>query len=142
VSIVVSTDRGWRPEKFLQLVLVAAALHSTAVGLGLILHPASILAKFGYAPVTEEFFPTQGGVFHVIMAVGYLMAAAAPRERRSLIVFAIIVKMLATVFLLVYWLFVSRLWMVFGSAIGDGALAGILWFAYRSWRARSAFGGR
>lgn len=125
----------------LRLVLWAAALHSFAVGLGLILHPAPVLAYFGYAPLSEPFFPTQGGVFHVLMAVGYGMGAVHPDRFLCLVVFAVIVKTAATAFLLTYWSLVSPLWIVLLSAVGDGALAVALWWAYRRWRRSVRQGG-
>lgn len=54
----------------LQALLWLVALHSLAVGVGLLLQPADLLARAGYAPVGEPYFPSQGGVFHVVMAVG------------------------------------------------------------------------
>lgn len=125
----------------LRIVLWAAALHSFAVGMGLILHPAPVLAFFGYAPLAEPFFPTQGGVFHVLMAVGYAMGAVHPNRFRCLVIFAVIVKTAATVFLLTYWSLVSPLLIVLLSAVGDGVLAAALWLTYRRWRRSVRLGG-
>lgn len=129
----------WRqPAWRLRAVLVLAALHSAGVGLGLILHPSSVLVWLGYAPVNEPFFPTQGGVFHLVMAMGYGMAAHDLVRHRCLVVFAVAVKTIAFVFLLVYWLFVSSLPIVLLSGIGDGLLAAALAWLYAAWRGQRA----
>lgn len=139
---MVSTALAWRlPGWRLQFVLGLAAVHSAAVGLGLILHPAPVLAWLGYAPVNEPFFPTQGGVFHLVMALGYGMSARNLERFRCLAVFAVVVKIIATIFLLVYWLFVSSLPIVLLSGIGDGLLAAALGWFYVSWRRQQLIGG-
>ncbi len=75
------------------------------------------------------------------MAVGYFMAAQDLEGNRSLVVFAIVVKTLATVFLLTYWLMINRLPLVLVSGIGDGAMGLLLWLAYQSWRSTRTQGG-
>ena len=131
------TDPGYR----LQLLLRLVGCHSALVGIGLICRPAFLFAKLGFAPLGEPFFPVQGGVFHVVMAVGYFMAAQDLEGNRSLVVFAIVVKTLATVFLLTYWLMINRLPLVLVSGIGDGAMGLLLWLAYQSWRSTRTQGG-
>lgn len=121
------------PERRLSTLLWLVALHSAAVGFGLIWHPPELLASMGYAPCSEPFFPTQGGVFHVIMAVGYAMAAADIARWRSLAVFTVVVKALAFVFLLVYWALAARLPLVLFSGLADGAMAICVAWAYRTW---------
>ena len=63
------------PSRRLRLLLRLVAAHSLAVGLALVLAPADVFVRLGYAPLGERFFPVQGGVFHIVMAAGYLMAA-------------------------------------------------------------------
>jgi len=109
------------------------ALHSVAVGLGLIWHPAALLGQMGYAPCSEPFFPTQGGVFHIVMAVGYSLAAWDLLRFRCLVVFAIVVKVLATIFLITYWLINPSLQVILLSGLADGVMAGVLTVLYRRW---------
>jgi len=118
----------------LQLLLWAIALHSAAVGVGLVLHPAALLATMGYAPVGEPFFPTQGGVFHFVMAVCYVLGARDPERNAPLIRFAVIVKFMAMIFLVGYWLLNRDLLMVLGSGLADGAMGVVLAVVYRRWR--------
>ena len=45
----------------------------------------------------------QGGIFHIVMAMAYRIAACDPARQERLVVFIVLVKMTATVFLLLYW---------------------------------------
>ncbi len=107
--------------------------HSFAVGIGLIWHPAYLLNLMGYAPCSEPFFPTQGGVFHIVMAVGYSMATFDPINFRGLIIFSIVVKAIATVFLIIYWLANPVLGVVLFSGVVDGCMAVVLWYLNKRW---------
>lgn len=68
------------------------------------------------------------------MAIGYIMGAWSPLGFRPLILFAILVKILATLFLTIYWLGHPSLTVVLLSGIGDGIMAGVLALLYRHWR--------
>jgi len=125
------------PRTFLQLLMAAIALHSLGVGIGLVLHPAAILAAAGYEPVTEPFFPTQAGVFHFVVVVGYVLAAWNPDRNAVLIRYAVIIKAMATVFLVLYWILRPGLWAVLASGVVDGLMGVAIWWAYARWR-RSA----
>lgn len=129
------------PARRLSLLLWLVAVHSAVVGLGLIWQPAGLFARLGYAPVGEPFFPVQGGVFHVVMAVGYALAARDLPGNRCLVSFAIVVKAAATVFLVGYWLLKARLDVVLLSGIGDGLMAALIWAGYVSWRRQGIRGG-
>lgn len=117
----------------LSLILWAIALHSFFVGLGLITQPPVVMKLFGFKSCGEHFFPAQGGVFHIVMAFGYGMAASHPSQNRIMIIFSIWVKAAATVFLLLYFLIVESIWMVLASCIGDGVMGLFIYLAYRSW---------
>ncbi|MBL1211847.1 MAG: hypothetical protein HND52_00700 [Ignavibacteriae bacterium] len=111
---------------FLQLV----AVHSFVVGVGLIIMPTNLLDYLGFHGCTERFFPTQGGVFHIVMAIGYLMAASKSNKYECMIIFSIIVKMCATLFLLTYYIFVAQTLMILFSGITDCIMGIIIWQLY------------
>lgn len=129
------------PARRLSLLLVLVSAHSAAVGVGLIAQPPALLARMGYAPVGDPFFPVQGGVFHIVMAVGYAMAAADLDRNRCLAFFSVVVKVAATVFLVGYWLLIRRIDVVLMSGIVDGLMALALGLGYAAWR-RTAEGVR
>ena len=110
------------PRSRLSLLLILVAIHSFCVGVGLIIRPAELMQLFGFGICYERFFPTQGGVFHIVMAVGYLMAAYDVDQYRCLVIFSIIVKILATVFLFTYFIAVEQIWLVLMSGFSDGLM--------------------
>jgi hypothetical protein len=82
-----------------------------------------LMRFFGFGPCFERFFPTQGGVFHIAMAIGYAMAAVNVDKFRCLIYFSIIVKTLATIYLFIYYSVLNSLWIILASGVGDGIMA-------------------
>ena len=110
------------PRSRLTLMLWLVAIHSFLVGFGLIVRPIMLPELFGFNPSLERFFPVQAGVFHIVMVVAYIMAAVDVDRCRCLVVFSIIVKGTAAVFLVTYFLAVDRVWLVLVSALGDGLM--------------------
>ena len=117
------------PRKRLSLLMILIAIHSFCVGVGLIIRPAELMQLFGFGTCYERFFPTQGGVFHIVMVVGYLMAAYDVDENHSLIIFSIIVKIMATVFLFTYFIAVEQIWLVLMSGFSDGLMGMAIYVA-------------
>jgi hypothetical protein len=116
----------------LRVLLWLIALHSFFVGFVLVIIPVSALEYFGYYGYQGDFFKVQGGVFHIVMSLVYLLAAMDLSKNRILIYLAIIAKFTATVFLFSYYLFVERIWMVAASGAADmvmGVL--VLWLFKR-----------
>ena len=118
----------------LMLILWLVALHSAGVGMGLILHPDWLMLRTGYLPLNEPFFIVQGGVFHLLMAIAYAMAAWDLVRHRSLTLFSIIVKSAAALFLVLYWLLAARIAVVLASGVVDGLMALVIALAYVSWK--------
>jgi hypothetical protein len=116
------------------ILLWLMALHSAGVGFGLILHPDWLMTRAGYLSVNEPFFPVQGGVFHILMAIAYAMAARDMVRHRSLILFSIIVKSTAALFLVLYWLVAARIVVVLVSGLVDALMALVIALGYISWQ--------
>ncbi|MBN2426254.1 MAG: hypothetical protein JXR46_11285 [Calditrichaceae bacterium] len=121
------------PAKRLSFFLYLIALHSFSVGLGLILHPDYLMSFAGYDKITEPFFPVQGGIFHIIMAVCYFLGAYDLIKHRCLVIFAIFIKTFATLFLFTYYIFVDQVWMILFSGFTDGFMALFLYLAFISY---------
>ena len=117
-------------EKLLSIFLWIVSLHSFGVGIGLILLPASTFEYLGFLIPSERFFPSQGGVFHITMTICYALAAYDKKRFESLITFSVIVKLIATLFLLVYFLFISSQLLIIISAFTDLAMGIIIWLLY------------
>ena len=103
------------------------ALHSFCAGLFLIFLPESYMLLFGFAENTQLFFRMQGGVFHIIMAIIYSIAAINVNKYKVLITVAIVAKLIATIFLFSYFILKDRILLVLLSGIIDFLMAIIMW---------------
>jgi len=121
-----------KADKILSVFLWLVAIHSFLVGIGLIVLPSSTFEFLGFDPTFVRFFSTQGGVFHIAMAVGYAMAGYDKIKYEQLIVFTIIVKFIATIFLITYFVFISSLWMIILSGISDLLMVVIVRYLYKA----------
>jgi hypothetical protein len=108
------------------VILVAA--HSAAVGVALTAFPEWATAFAGFGPVRPLFLARQAGVFHLVLAAGYLIEL-----RRGSVTLLVTAKSVAAVFLAASWLTGAPGWSVPFSAAGD-ALMGLL----AGWLARPA----
>jgi len=75
-----------------------------------------------------------------VVAVAYAMGARAPESHRPLIVFSVVVKVVATVFLVLYWLAHPQLWSVLASGIVDGLMAVLILLPLRTMPATASEG--
>lgn len=112
-----------------RIVLLLIAIHSFSVGVSLIILPFEILSWFGLTVDPYRFFSTQGGVFHIVMSLAYLLAARDPMGERSLLIFIISAKWMAFFFLMLYFLFAEMVPTIALSAVGDGAM-GVIVFVF------------
>ena len=119
------------PDKLLSTVLVLVAIHTLTVGLTLIAQPAVLMKFAGFNPDCEHFFPAQGGVFHLIVFVVYLMGATHIEKYHSFIVLSIFIKAIATFFLLTYCFAAEFKWIVFISGIVDCAMGLMIFLAFQ-----------
>ena len=108
--------------------LVAA--HSAVVGLALLVAP-DLSARFaGFGQVTPPFFARQAGVFHLVLAVGYLF-----EQRRGSAALLVVAKTTAFAFLTGSWLAGTPGWSVPFSGLSDGAMGLVAWWLWRRARA-------
>mgnify|MGYP005848030353 CR=1 FL=1 len=119
-----------RVDKILSGFLWLVSFHSFLVGIGLIVLPTSEFESLGYQSTFDRFFSTQGGVFHIVMAVGYAMAGYDKKRFECLILFSIIVKFTATIFLLIYFFTMSSQFLIILSGISDFMMGIIILFLY------------
>jgi hypothetical protein len=112
------------------ILLYLYAIHSFLVGLLLIFAPLSVFEFFAMPTTESDFFRAQGGVFHIVMAIAYYFAAIHWQHQPILIRFIIITKTIAFGFLLIYFILYLPVVLVLASAVGDGAMALLLWYTY------------
>ncbi len=116
------------------MLLTLMALHSFLTGVGLLAQPDFLLRWGGWGEVRQSFFPAQGGVFHMLMAVLYVKALRPGAARTVLLRFIIVVKGVAALFLLTYYVAVEPIWLVAVSGAGDGLMAVMVWYFWRKER--------
>ena len=121
------------PRSRLILILWLVAFHSFFVGIGLIIQIPEIMKLFGFDSCYEHFFPAQGGTFHIVMAIGYALAAYNVERFHCLVIFSIVVKAAATVFLFTYYFAIEPIWMILFSGIGDGIMGLAIYLSFRSY---------
>lgn len=110
-------------KRIIPLLFGLIAFHSFLVGFFLIFHPFETINAFSYEATNEHFFAVQGGVFHVLMAMLYVLVALQRHHLRCLIYFSLFVKCSAAIFLFSYYLFVKRIFLVLVCGLGDFAMA-------------------
>lgn len=113
-------------------VLYLIAVHSLIVGLILMVRPKKLMALTDLAEINEPFFPVQGGMFHIIMSVGYALAAYDLQYFYSLVIFAVLVKLIAFCFLLLYYFLGQAKKIVLFSGILDGVMGLVILYFYFS----------
>ncbi len=116
-------------KRWLIVVMWCIAFHSFAVGICMILIPTNLLHFFGF-DITERFFLTQGGVFHIVMSVAYIMSVSRGKIFPELLMVSFSAKFIATVFLISYYLFIFSNWVILLSGIGDCIMGIIIWKFY------------
>ncbi|MCX6286096.1 MAG: hypothetical protein NTY96_03195 [Bacteroidetes bacterium] len=114
----------------LQWVLWLIAIHSICFGLALIIFPSGWIEFFGFQ-LQEKFFADQGGVFHLIISLAYIMAALAPENSKKLVILSCVTKFTAAVFLFSYYLFDRPIIMVLFSGAGDLMMGLAILISYR-----------
>ncbi len=121
-------------KKLLVIILWLVTLHSFFVGIAMIIFPTDWITYFDIAPSEHRFFITQGGVFHLVMAVAYGMAASNVKTNSILIKFSISAKFIATFFLLLYFIFVNQFVIIFLSAISDFCMGLVVLLFFRKYK--------
>lgn len=121
-------------KSLLIIVLYLTALHSLFVGIGLLVQLPALMDWMGFGKIEQPFFPAQGGVFHLLMAVAYFFAARHPERHQIIIQFIIILKISATVFLMFYFILIDPILMVLLSGLSDGTMALLILLLWRSYQ--------
>ena len=113
------------------MVLWLVTIHSITIGMALIAQPAFLLEWSGFRSDCGSFFPAQGGVFHLLMAIAYSLGALDSKKFYLLIIFSIIVKAVATLFLFIYCFFIEFKWAIFYFGVSDGIMGMTIFIALR-----------
>lgn len=118
-------------------LVVLIALHSYAVGFGLLFLTEWATRLGGWDRPAPLFFARQAGVFHFLLASAYLLEYF----RRGSVTLLLAAKATAVVFLTAMMLVEPAPWLVPLSAAADGLMGLAVWVVRRQ-RLRAAAGGR
>ena len=116
-----------------RIFVVLVAIHSFAIGIALLAIPEWGARIGGFGHLEPLFFARQGGAFHVVVAIGYVMEHLRHRTMTLLL----LAKCLAVVFLVTTSVTCPVPWVVPLSAAGDGLMA-LAALVIRRWCARAA----
>lgn len=103
-------------------LILLIGIHSCALGLLMLFAPRFMLQLFGFPEPVPTFFPSQSGVFLLILGVCYLLALTDP----ALVKVILISKLFAVVFLFVHSVFLVAPPSVWAAAVGDAAMLAAL----------------
>jgi hypothetical protein len=106
----------------LKVLLWLIALHSFIVGLILISTGNAGMQYFGFTE-GNVFFQVQGGVFHLVMCIAYILALINIKKNSGLILFIILAKCMAFIYLLIYYFLINKVGIIFLAGVADGIMA-------------------
>lgn len=121
------SERTELARKLLRPIIVLIALHSFLVGLMLTFAPEWSSRFAGWVVVGPDFFPRQGGVFHLILAVAYVYE----HFRHDGVFLLVLAKMTAMIFLVSSSITGEVPWAIPFSGVTDGMMGFVVLILYR-----------
>lgn len=114
-------------DKVERLLIILIALHSLAFGLVLLWAPSWAFQFGGWEDVEPLFFPRQGGVFHIVVAIGYLIEHFRYRG----VLLLLTAKAVATVFLFGITVLGDSVWVIPFSGAVDALMGIVVYLVHR-----------
>ena len=114
-------------ERIERWIIILIALHSFGFGIALLWAPSWGLKFAGWENVQPLFFTHQGGAFHIVLAIGYLIE----HYRYRGILLLLTAKTIATIFLLGSWAMGESAWVVPFSGVADGLMGLVAFLIHR-----------
>jgi len=114
--------------RYERALVVLIALHSVAVGVGLLFLTEFGARIGGFGTVSPLFFPRQAGAFHFVAASAYLIEYFQYRG----ILILLTTKSIAVVFLGVMTALGGMPWIVPFSGVADGLMGLLAFFIHRA----------
>ena len=115
-------------EAYERVLIFLIARHSIVVGVMLLFFPEWAVEFAGWSGADPVFFIRQAGIFHFVLAAGYLVEYS----RTQTITLLLIAKTTAFVFLVGGSLLADTPWSVWFSGIADGAMALVAFLVHRA----------
>ena len=115
-------------ETYERVLIFLIALHSIIVGIMLLFFAEWAIIFAGWSGADPIFFIWQAGIFHFVLATGYLVEYS----RTQTISLLLIAKTTAFVFLIGGSLLAETPWSVWFSGLADGAMALTAYLVHRA----------
>lgn len=109
-------------------LILMIAVHSVTVGVFLLFFTRWGVAFGGWQDLHLTFFARQAGVFHFVVAIGYLLEYFRYRD----VTFLLLTKIIAVLFLVSMMMVEPVPWALPLSALGDGLMVPLVYFVHRS----------
>ncbi|NCO37421.1 MAG: hypothetical protein COZ06_27455 [Armatimonadetes bacterium CG_4_10_14_3_um_filter_66_18] len=122
-----ATIAHWRADLLLRGLILLIGVHSCLLGVGMLFVPRVMLRTFGFGEQTSLFFPSQSGVFLLIIGVLHLRALVKP----SFVEVIVVSKALAVLFLAVHAVFLGVPPIIWAAGAGDAAMPAAVIIALR-----------
>ncbi len=108
----------WKNDKLLQLLILLVGIHSCILGVAMLFATRLMVAALGFATSVPLFFPSQSGIFMLILGLLYLRAIAAP----SYVWTILVSKALAVLFLFAHVVFLAAPPIIWAAGAGDATM--------------------
>ncbi|MBN1552339.1 hypothetical protein JW979_12775 [bacterium] len=113
-------------KRFDKILIILITLHSVGVGIVLMFFPEWSAGFGGWGKLDYYFFIRQSGIFHLVLAMGYMLEYL----KYNSVYLLVTAKTTAFVFLIITWIFYSEPWAVPFSAIADGLMGLVVYIVH------------
>ena len=110
-----------------RLLVMLIALHSAIVGIMLLFFSEWSISFAGWTNADPIFFVHQGGIFHIVLAAGYVIEYRRDRG----ITLLVVAKTCACIFLVTEALIGDTPWVIPFSGLTDGAMGLVVLLTHR-----------
>jgi hypothetical protein len=108
----------WRNDRPFRLLILLVGIHSCILGVGMLFATGLMLRLLGFSTAVPLFFPSQSGIFMLILGILYLGALVEPAYVWTIIVS----KAFAVAFLFVHVALLSAPPLIWAAGAGDAAM--------------------
>lgn len=110
--------RRWNEDRPFRILILLIGAHSCILGVAMLFATERILAVLGFSTAPPLFFPSQSGIFMLILGILYLGALA----ERSYVWAIVVSKALAVLFLFVHVTMLSAPPVIWAALAGDSTM--------------------
>lgn len=118
-------DHSRRSDSLVSTVIGLIGLHSCILGLAMLFAPSIMLSLLGFHDRVPVFFPSQSGIFLLVLGICYLLALI----QRALVIVILVSKALAVPFLTIHAIFLDAPPLIWAADAGDALMLAAMIYA-------------